>query len=226
MDNEKFYGKYKMTEARLSEIIEGLCPDQMDGESKCWTQFGVRACACACWHHIVPALPKPSHLAAHPLAPGHLVVFAWCQKGSMPKTISLGFGGGTAESNQKDIKCLEELEKLEESIEAWWAIKEDLAQEADYADLEHHLCFDTAQVCCQAGTYGPQCTTCPGLLPFPPGTDDAATAAAAAAAGGDAATAGGGGAAAAAAAAAGKAVVGGTPCNGRGKRVGFISINI
>ena len=34
MDNEKFYGKYKMTEARFSEILESLCGDSEAAEGE------------------------------------------------------------------------------------------------------------------------------------------------------------------------------------------------
>eukprot|EP00040_Diaphanoeca_grandis_P013070 m.66097 g.66097 ORF g.66097 m.66097 type:complete len:237 (-) comp23643_c0_seq1:147-857(-) len=111
LDNEKFYGKFKMTEARLAEIMEELCDD------------------------------VPSEDAGG-------------------AAFSLGVGRG-ADVDSKDMKCLNEVELLEEEIEAWWKSR---GPAKDYAGLFEHLCIETAQLCCPPGHFGQHCKPCPGLV--------------------------------------------------------------
>eukprot|EP00052_Salpingoeca_macrocollata_P001915 m.28307 g.28307 ORF g.28307 m.28307 type:complete len:508 (+) comp11826_c0_seq1:78-1601(+) len=84
-EKEKFLGKYSMNEARLVEILEGVCG--------------------------------------------------------------------------RDFKCRSVLDDLEEHIEEFW---KEMESDEDLQDLDQHLCYDEAKLCCPRGTYGKTCMPCPG----------------------------------------------------------------
>ena len=69
------------------------------------------------------------------------------------------------QATPKDLKCLEELENLEEELEAWWKSKAGAKGPKDYGDLEQALCFESGQgQCCPPGHWGPRCAQCPDMI--------------------------------------------------------------
>ena len=61
----------------------------------------------------------------------------------------------------RDVKCYDFLGPYEEDIEEWWQ-QGTIETPVDPTTMLGWLCISKAKVCCAKGTYGKQCSECPG----------------------------------------------------------------